>query len=164
MAGAKSRNVGVDTERRVAGYFRQRGYSGAERAVRTGWRTPLRAVADPGDVMGVPGWCVQVKSLRPDPDMERAVPRWLAETEEQRRTAGAVVGVLVVRRWGIPDAGRWWAFLDAATLFALESGQLGNPAYLGAGDPLLPVRLELRHLVDLMERWGWSPAAQPVSR
>ena len=168
MAGRASLNVGKETEQLVARYLRSRGLAGVERAVRTGFRTAQgRSVADSGDLTGWPGVCVQVKSLRekragrdPNGPMELAVPTWLAELEQQRAASGSSVGLLVVRRWGGTNVGRWWCFLTAWELFGLMDGQNGTPAVLQAA----AVRLELSDVVTMMQTWGWAPcpAAEPL--
>lgn len=168
--GAAERRVGVETERLVAAYLRSRGLAGVERTVATGYRTGDRSRADQGDLLGIPGVCVQVKSLRdrragrdPNAPAELAVPAWLAETELQRQAAGATIGVLVVRRWGASDVGRWWSFLYARDLFGMADGfshQLLPAIAAVPAVSLAPVRLELSDLVDMMQAWGWAPAEQ----
>lgn len=159
--------VGRETERRVARYFREQGWAGAERMVRTGFRTSTRAVADQGDLTGIPGLCVQVKSLRskdkrhagsdPNAAMELMVPTWLEETEEQRLAGGAVLGLLVVRRWTTPDPARWWCFLTLGDLLELHAGTLGGPRVSWRGEDA-PVRLELQHVVAMLRAQGWGPS------
>jgi hypothetical protein len=140
---AKDTNVGKDTEQRLARWLREHGgFPHAERTVRTGYRVSSRSMADAGDIDGCPGLAFQAKSLRPADRAERAVPDWLLETEAQRQAAGADIGVLVVRRWGTTDVGRWWAFLPLPQL---------------AGDgPFVPVRLELAHAVAYLHRVGYG--------
>jgi hypothetical protein len=152
-----SQDVGKDTERRVANYFRGAGFAGAERAVRTGFRAAGRDSPDQGDRIGLPGICVQVKSLRPASRAETQTRKWLAELETQRAAAGASVGLLVVRRWGTTDVGRWWCFLRAADLFGMADGFSGH-ALMALRDGAAPVRLELSDLVDMMRAWGWCPS------
>lgn len=150
----KDTDVGKDTEQRVARWLREDGgFPHAERTVRTGYRTAARELVDAGDIDGTPGIVWQIKSLRPAVRAEREVPGWLLETEVQRAAAGASVGLLVVRRWGTTDVGRWWCFLTAADLFGLADGFGG-----AAMDPgvLMPVRLEVRHMVALLRGWGWG--------
>lgn len=157
MAGARSLNVGKDTERAVAGYLRGCGMAGVERAVRTGYRAGGRQLADAGDLTGLPGVCVQVKSLRPATEAERMVPLWLRETDQQRTAAGASVGLLVVRRWGTTNVGRWWCFLLLPELFGMADGFSGQLSAV----PAVPVRLELQDVVTLLQCWGWAP--RPVA-
>lgn len=162
MAGNSSRRVGLETEQQVARYLRGRGMAGVERAVRTGYRTATgRHLADAGDLTGLPGVCVQVKSLRPATEAERMVPAWLAETDRQREASGASVGLLVVRRWGTTDVGRWWCFLCARDLFGMADGFSGSTATLLP--TVAPVRLELSDVVDMMQAWGWAPTERVES-
>lgn len=161
MAATKrnTRSVGRETEQRVASYLRERGYAGAERMVRTGYRARGRASADHGDLTGTPGICWQVKSLQPATEAERMVRTWLEETEQQRVAGGAVLGILVVRRWKVADTGRWWGFVDAGTLLGLADGTLGD-AHRGPLD--VPVRLELGDLITMLDAWGWGPGDAPL--
>lgn len=156
-----SQDIGKDTERRVATFFRQVGFAGAERSVRTGFRAAGRDSPDQGDLIGLPGICVQVKSLRPASRAEAQTVNWLAEMESQRRASGASVGLLVVRRWGTTDVGRWWCFLFARDLFGMADGF--SATLLHSSAPLLaPVRMELSDVVDMMRAWGWVPALRAV--
>lgn len=166
MAATKTntRTIGAVTERLAAGYFRGEGWAGAERRIRTGYRTAERTVADQGDLMGLPGLCVQVKSLRdkrpgrdPNAPMELMVPTWLQETEEQREASRAALGLLVVRRWTAgQDVGRWWCFLDLEDLAGLQMGTLGRDSLEATPGQLVPVRLELRDVVALLKAQGWG--------
>ena len=158
MSGKASLKVGKETEQLVARYLRSRGLAGVERAVRTGFRTPERAVADAGDLTGWPGVCVQVKSLRPANAAERQTRTWLAETELQRAQSGASVGLLVVRRWGTTDVGEWWCFLAVRDLWLMGDPAGVQPEAWTAA----PVRLELADVVTLMQTWGWAPAPEPL--
>lgn len=154
---AKSTNVGKDTEQRVARWLREHGYPHAERTVRTGYRVAARTLADAGDIDGCPGLTIQCKSLRPTDRAERAVEGWLAETEQQRLQTGADVGVLIVRRWGTTDVGRWWAFVPAWVLGANLRAKVSTP-------PLdAPVRLEVRHAVALLRCWGYGEPVELAS-
>lgn len=113
---AANRRRGVVTEQMVVRWFREHGYPGAERTVRTGYRTANRVGEDSGDVLMCPGLIAQVKSLRPANEMERRIPRWMAETEQQRTAARAGLALLIVRREGTADVGEWWVFWRAPTL------------------------------------------------
>jgi hypothetical protein len=149
---AKDTGVGKDTERAVAGWLRANGWPGAERRVRTGYRTSTRESADEGDITGCPFICWQVKSLRPPARAELAVPSWLAQTEQQRQASGATLGFLVVRRWGTTDVGRWWAFQTAAQLYHLLSGKDEDLDY----GRLIPVRMDMAALASLLHITGWA--------
>jgi hypothetical protein len=143
---AKSTNVGKQTEQAVARWLRDHGFPHAERTVRTGYKATGRELSDRGDIDGCPGLVVQCKSLRPADRAERAVEGWLTETEIQRQATSAEIGLLIVRRWGTTDVGRWWAFLRAGVLGGVQA----------SGEPLAPVRLEVRHAVGLLRSWGYG--------
>lgn len=153
---AKHNAVGKQTEQMAARWLRDNGFPHAERTVRTGYRTASRDVADAGDIDGTPGLAWQVKSLRPATRAEREVPAWLTELEFQRAHTGADIGILVVRRWGTTDAGRWWAYLDTVDLIQAAGGLV---AALPA-DVVMPARLELRHAVTLLHAWGYGDPSE----
>ena len=139
MTGSNRRR-GLVTEQAICRWFRGNGFPHAERVVRTGYRTPERALPDAGDIALSPGVLVAAKSLRPVNRAERAVPGWLAETEAQRQSAGADVALLVVRRDGTADVGEWWAFVDAfefaqwCTDFEVHGSRLNFPVRLLVAD------------------------------
>ncbi|MCP3799761.1 hypothetical protein NLX83_10875 [Allokutzneria sp. A3M-2-11 16] len=146
--GAANRRRGAEAERKVAGWLRDHGFPGAERAVRTGFTTGGRTVADPGDITGTPALVWQVKD-----QAREAVEAWLDETEQQRLggpgTVPADLGLLVVRRRGKADVGRWWVWLPAAQLVALVA-DARTPAVSR------PVRMELGDLVPLLRAAGYG--------
>jgi hypothetical protein len=127
-----------------------------------------RASRDQGDVTGTPGVAWQVKTTTAN--AEPMVRKWLAETEDQRLAAGADLGVLVVKRVGAADAGRWWAHLRLDALGAVlaritgplpAAGPVARLAPLGAvtvrlGPCATPVRLELSVAVDLLRHAGYG--------
>lgn len=150
-----SSDVGKETEQMVARWLRGSGWPGAERRVKTGYRCATREVADEGDILGCPGICWQVKSLRPMNRAELAVPKWLAETESQRAASGADLGFLVVRRWGTTDVGRWWIFQPLAQLHQLTCPEGDEVAEVyGVGH--IPVRMDMAALAGLLHTTGWA--------
>jgi hypothetical protein len=151
--GRANRRKGHDTERQLARWFRTQGWPGAERAVRTGFTAADRAVADPGDITGMPGLVVQAKYVA-----REQIDSWMAETEQQRAAAGADYGLLVVRRTGRADPGQWWVWLPLRGLTRIATG-LGVPAPHGD----TPVRLELGHLVPLLRDAGYGTTPAEVA-
>lgn len=142
---AASRRKGAVAERDLVRWLRANGFPGAERAVRTGYRTPDRTAADPGDVTGTPGIVWSVK----DCAVER-IATWLAELDAMD-TSTTVVRLLVAKRRGHADPGEWWCWLrahdfaalldDAETAFAFPvQAALGDVVMLlraaGYGDPI----------------------------
>lgn len=150
--GRSNRRRGLDAERAVARYLRTVGFPQAERAVRTGFNAGGREVADPGDIAGVPGVVWQVKNT-----VREDIAGWMAETEQQRQGAQADLGVLVVRRAGKADPGRWWAWIYACDLAYLATTAAGG-AKTG-----FPVRVELGHLVPLLIAAGYGTSEEAAA-
>jgi hypothetical protein len=145
--GAMSRNKGAKAERDLVAYLRMVGFGGAERAVRTGYRTSERVSADPGDITGTPGIVWSVKDCAVDEHV-----KWLAELDAMSGSDDDI-RLLVQKRRGhaIPD--RWWCWLRMATLqHLLDYGRNGIQSY----DLEAPVRVELGHIVELLQHAGYG--------
>lgn len=150
--GSANRRKGASAELAVAKYLRTVGFPQAERAVRTGYRTATRTSADPGDLTGVPGLAVSIK----DCAVEQLRP-WLAELDVMVAGSGAGLGILIHKRRGHADPGRWWCWLRLRDALALAyTGATGR--YMGpSGDD--PVRMELGHVVPLLRGAGYGDTA-----
>lgn len=120
--GRSNRNRGADAERELVRWLRENGWPGAERAVRTGYRTSNRVSADPGDVTGTPGLVWQVKYTTRF-EWPAVFAANLAETEAQRAAAGADHGLLVQRRPRASDAGKWWVHVTGRSFAVLLTGR-----------------------------------------
>ena len=133
-------------ERAVAEYLRP-WYPLAERAVRTGFRTAVRASADPGDIGGVPGCVISVKSWEDPTTVERKVADWLAELDAMQPGDLTVnpVRLLVIRRYGKTSPADWWCFTRARTLFGLYSPDVLTVASMHA-----TVRIRFADVVELL--------------
>lgn len=158
--GAANRRRGAQVERAVVTWLRDHGWPHAERAVRTGYTTASRTSTDPGDITGTPGIVWQVTD-RGDIDQDSVLARRLAETEAQRVAAEDDLGVLVVKRRGVADPGRWWVWLPLVALECLRNGddRHCDPdawTYLDR----TPVRLELRHLAQMLTAAGYGTAEE----
>ena len=112
--GRANRRKGHDAERALAKWLRDNGWPGAERAVRAGYAGTTRSIADPGDITGTPGLVWQVKDCA-----REQIDTWLDETDQQRQNANANYGLLVVRRRGTADVGRWWCWLNINQMMLL---------------------------------------------
>jgi len=144
--GKANRRKGAVAERDLVKYLRNVGFGGAERAVRTGYRTATRVAADPGDITGTPGIVWSVK----DTATER-LDQWLAELDAM--AAGLDdVRLLVHKRRGHADPGRWWCWLRASTLIRLLDNNLRPD---GPGDSA-PLRMELRHVIRFLRAAGYG--------
>lgn len=99
--------------------LRRLGFPAAERT-RAGY------ARDHGDVHADPdrrGIVLQCKDVA-----RAAYPAWLAEVEEQRAAAGYDFGVVIHKRRGVGDAGKWIAIMTLA-----EWARLARQAGYGGG-------------------------------
>lgn len=145
--GKSNRRKGAQAERDVVTWLRANGWPHAERAIAMGARSGDRVRQDPGDLTGTPGLVIQVKDVD-KLDQPAQLAAAMAETEEQRAHAGAHFGVLVQRRRGTTDVGRWHVWVPAEVLAELVGAVTARALY--------PVRLDLAALVDLLRRDGFG--------
>lgn len=140
--GKANRTRGHKAERDLCKWLRPNGYPHAERAVRTGYRTPEHTSPDPGDITGTPGIIWSVK----DCGVER-LPVWLVELDTM--TTAGDIGLLVIKRRGHANPGQWWCWLQLDQLITLiDGGQ--DPGFR------FPVRLELGNVVLLLRAAGYG--------
>lgn len=156
--GAANRRKGHVAERDLCRWLRAHGFPGAERAVRTGFRTAGRASADPGDVTGTPGIVWSVK----DCAVEQTA-QWLAEADAMLTAAGADVALLVHKRRGHADPARWWCWLPLGMVVWIAHGGARPPEWLAPSERSYPVRMELGHVVPLLHAAGYGSAAEGVA-
>jgi hypothetical protein len=149
--GKANRDKGARAELAVVQWLRAHGWPGAERAIATGHRSPIRERADLGDVTGTPGIVWQVTD-RGDLDQPAVFARRLADTEAQRAGAYVEYGFLVQRRRGIRDAGRWWVHVQAADMPGLL------PCDRSRFDST--VRMTLADLVRLLHLAGYGTSPE----
>jgi hypothetical protein len=153
--GRMSRNKGAKAERDLVAYLRMVGFGGAERAVRTGYRTKSRIAADPGDITGTPGIVWSVK----DAAVER-IDAWLDELDAMAadpRLPVDDVRLLVHKRKGhaIPD--KWWCWLRLCTLQQITDAESNIAPFEWA----MPVRMELGHVIDVLHAAGYGDPTEP---
>lgn len=146
--GKANRDKGARAELAVVKWLRDNGWPGAERAIATGHRSPVRERADLGDITGTPGLVWQVTD-RGDIEQPAVFARRMVDTEEQRQAARADYGFLVQRRRKFADAGRWWVHLTGRR-FAELLTEYKAPEFEAA------VRLTLADLVRLLHRAGYG--------
>lgn len=154
--GRASHRRGKEAEQALTRWLRTRGWPDAQRTVRTGWRVGDQRSADRGDIDGTPRLAWQVKTAAAD-FTDTAVLAVLAGTADQAVAAGADYGIVVQRRIGKTDPGRWHAWITAADLHSLiETAR--EPDRLPTVEPRLdaPVRMLLRDLVPLLHAAGYG--------
>jgi Holliday junction resolvase len=157
--GRSNRNRGAKAERDVARWFRDNGWTNAERKSDNGWKTADRESADRGDIRGLDRLVIQVKYLADMTDL--AVANAMAAAVEQAVAAGADYGILVQRRVGKASPGQWWAWMSAWDLHTLVAGR--HWPVPPSVEARVPVRMQLQHLVPLLHAAGYGTSTAVAS-
>lgn len=158
-----SRDIGAKAERDIANYFKSRGgpaCHNARRLVATGWRNGSTDSPDQGDIAGVPGLCIQSKALAKPLAGKLLADTWSA-TQQQAAARTAETRsrhqpIIIERRRGCADVGRWIAHLDARFYTELVTGR----AQLVLHNHLL--RVDLGDLMPDLRVWIGQHAASPL--
>lgn len=111
-ARINGRTKGLTAERAVARYFVEHGRPDAKRSVAAGWSNGTTESGDVGDIIGVPGFAIQVKNLARRLEGKLLVDTW-REATRQAFNLGKLTGryenaLIVEKRAGSADPGRWW--------------------------------------------------------
>lgn len=138
----KPKVIGTAGESAVVRYLKVSGFPHAERRA-------LHGGADQGDITGVPGVCIEVKSG----ELAKTLPpslisQWLRETEVERLNSHSDVGLLVMQRrgFGITRASHWWAMLPSYVCMPVNL------------DPHSHVMMILADAVTILRRMGYGQA------
>lgn len=99
-----AKRKGSQAEAAVRDYLRDNGFPQCE-------RIPAGMVEDRGDLGGIPGWVLQVKSYK---DIARALREGVADAEHQRINAGLPYGAAVLKRPGKTDPADWYMVVPLA--------------------------------------------------
>ncbi len=146
-----SSEKGKEAERDLVKYLKRRGWRKAERMVRTGFRTKVRTVADPGDITGTPGIVWSVKDWATDQHA-----KWMLELDGFDAPEHSI-RLLVQKRAGYADAERWWCWMRYETLCKLTEAR---PPDEFTGAALALIRVEVTTAVDWLEANGYIPAEE----
>lgn len=110
------RTKGLTAERAVANYLKAQGWPDAKRSVATGWSNGSTESGDIGDILGVPGFAVQVKNLKgglTGKALDDVYQEALAQAVSLARITGRdSAAIIIEKRAGTADVGRWWAHLS----------------------------------------------------
>ena len=151
----RSKNIGTAAESAVVRVARASGFPQAERRA-------LAGSADVGDVLLTAGLVAEVKAGEAAKTASLGqIDQWLAETERERRNAGADVALLVVQRRGIGTARAelWDCHMTLQdVMFAADNGSRVEHLVAGA-----TVTLRLHHALFLLRLAGWGDPL-PVPR
>lgn len=149
MAKTRPKAKGTAVETAVARYAQEHGFPWAQRLA-------LRGNQDAGDVSLLPGQAaiIECKAHAVGASGQPAAAHlrtWLSETETERVNAGADVALLVVKRSGTTDPGRWWCYLRIRALVTLIRGsELDTMVSDG------PVCLALSEALTLLRAAGYG--------
>ena len=102
MKPGTAKAKGRETENAAVSWLRANGYPYAERRRLTG-------AEDQGDITGMPGMVVEVKSAA-----QWQPVKWLREAEVERENAHATLTCVLARPKGRPDVDDWVVFMTPA--------------------------------------------------
>lgn len=146
----KSGDIGTKTETAVVKFLKLNGWGNAE-------RRRLKGSGDWGDIISTPALVWEVKGGHAAWDaigQDATMADWRAETEAERRNAGADIGILVMQRKGFPlsKAGRWFCSIPWLTLANLHAGVVMS----GYPDSVPHVLIELGDLCAILRLAGYG--------
>lgn len=107
MKPSTAKAKGRETENLVVEWLRKQGWIHAE-------RKRLQGSADQGDITGIPGMCIEVKSAAHWQPVE-----WLRQTEIERMNSMAEVAWCIARPKGKPVVDDWVILMTPAQLMEL---------------------------------------------
>jgi len=145
-----SKQKGTACETAIVRFLRANGFGGAD-------RQPLRGNRDAGDIAVCPGIIIEAKTSKrtgpPGLPPEQLLATWLDQTELERVNAGAAIGLLVIKRHGTTNPGRWlcwWRLEHLADVLA--DGRYADIVWSA------PVMLDLANTVELLRQSGYGDA------
>ena len=145
------RQRGTAAETAVTRWLRDHGFPHAD-------RQPLRGGRDQGDIDITAGLIAEVKNHRGSPGVGQPAPatlaEWLRQAETERINARADHCLLIVKRTGTADPGRWWVYLTLADLLDLA----GMPDRHPASGPERWICTTLESAAALMAAAGYGRA------
>ena len=142
------RTKGLTAERALANYLKSAGWPDARRSVVTG--TAQRP--DAGDIAGTPGLCFQAKNLATVLSGKLLHATW-HQTQAQaaeltKQTGKWCAPIIVEKRAGSADPGRWWCHLSSRFYVRVLTGRWTLVTNLHL------VRVELGDIVTDLRLWS----------
>ena len=107
MKPGTAKAKGRATENQAVEWLRSKGWVNAE-------RRRLAGTEDLGDVVGIPGMCIEIKSAA-----QWAPVKWLRECETERLNSDATVAFVMARPKGGTNVDDWVIMMTPAQLLAL---------------------------------------------
>lgn len=146
----RSKAKGTAAETAVVRFARVNGFPGAD-------RQPLRGNRDAGDIALAPGIILEVKSVATAASGQpgaKLLEMWLAQTDVETANAGAAHGLLVVKRSGTSDPGKWWCYMRLGEWLRLTGAHLPLP------DSSQPVCVSLASAAAVLRSAGYGTAPE----
>lgn len=147
----RSKAKGTAAETAVVRYLRTNGFVFAD-------RQPLRGGRDQGDITACPGVIIEVKNHATPPSglpTSHQLTTWQEQTQLEADNAGkGTIGILVVKRSGTTDPGRWNAWVRLRDITACDRPDLAA----------LWVMAPLGHLVDVLRCAGYGDPIDAADR
>lgn len=120
-------------------------------------RLVLAGAQDRGDIGDTGKFIFEVKGgKQADRPNDAALDGWMAEAKLEAKHSDVLIGVLVTQRagFGVDNADHWYAWVPLNLFVLLGTGQIYDarqPAY----GLTAPVRVELRHFLQMISDNGW---------
>ena len=148
----KAKDKGTRLETDVLRWFRDSGFPWAERLALSGSQ-------DCGDISLLPGRaviveCKNVSAAASGQPGAKLLHKWLMETDVEAEHAGADFALLVVKRSGTTDAGRYWCYMRLGEWLRLTGAHLPLP------DPSQPVCMSLASAAAVLRSAGYGTAPE----
>lgn len=152
---SRQKAKGTACETAILKYVRANGFPWAERLA-------LSGNADCGDISLLPGRLVVLEAkahatAATGQPGDAQLTEWMRQTETERGNAGADYGVLVVKRKGTTNPGRWWAYVTAG-----DFGKLLD-APMQMRDPHAPLCMSLSSLLPVLRAAGYGSPVEVAS-
>lgn len=110
MRPSTAKAKGRATENQAVEWLREQGWVNAE-------RRRLHGSADQGDITGIPGMCIEVKSAAHWQPVE-----WLRQLDEEVENAEAQIGFVMARPKGGTDVEDWVIMMTPRQLIEMLAG------------------------------------------
>lgn len=147
---AKAKGTAAETA--IVRWARDHGFPGAD-------RQPLRGSLDAGDLTLCPGVIVESKvrqAAGTGQPGEQLLSGWLREVDVETRNARADFGLLVVKRSGTTDVGRWWCYMRLGHFLRLTRTPVDHCLYDTLTDPIC---MSVASMVAALRANGYGDAA-----
>jgi len=145
-----SKKKGTHAEVAAMKWLREHGFPWCD-------RQPLRGNRDTGDLQLCIDVIAEVKNVAAGATgqpPQGLLATWLMQTDVETENAGAEFGLLIVKRSGTTDAGRYWCYMRLGEWLRLTGAHLPLP------DPSQPVCVSLASAAAVLRSAGYGTAPE----